>query len=128
MPTSLPLHRCRRTMHFSCSGNGAHAALDAVGIELDATIVQEPFETALAMLDRLALRLVLPFCGLYPDAKRAPLVAIVRDRLMQMEREFAAARAPQTERGEGGKPQTPARLPPTSPPATGRQSSCRAPR
>jgi hypothetical protein len=45
MPMSLPLHRCRRTMRFHAQGNRAHAALDAVGVEFDASIVQEPCET-----------------------------------------------------------------------------------
>src|SRR3984893_14212379 len=45
MPMSLPPHRCRRTMRFPAQGNRAHAALDAVGVELDASIVQEPCET-----------------------------------------------------------------------------------
>ena len=45
MPMSLPLHRCRRTMRCHAQGNRAHAALDAVGVELDASIVQEPCET-----------------------------------------------------------------------------------
>ena len=45
MPMSLPRHLCRRTMRFHAKGNQAHAALDAIRVELDAFIVQEPCET-----------------------------------------------------------------------------------
>jgi hypothetical protein len=45
MPMSLPRHLCRRTMRFHAKGNQAHAALDAIRVELDASIVQEPCET-----------------------------------------------------------------------------------
>jgi hypothetical protein len=45
MPTSRRLRRCRRTTVFPAQGNGPHAPLDAVGVELDAPIVQEPLET-----------------------------------------------------------------------------------